>query len=215
MKTFKQHLVEKKTDTIYLMDIDDTLFFTKSKIYYTLPGETKERGVTTSEFAKIREKLPKDTKFDFREFRDYDSIYAGITTGKPNMKALKILDKAVQSGYKIGILTARGNQKAIYDSIKDALLFRDKEGKLNNLPDSQFKKRWVFAISDVATEKALKKMGSKGDGAQSSEDLKAFVLQSIIGDKEGFKNIVFVDDDPKNIETVENLNDPRIKTIKV
>jgi len=63
MKTFKQHLQEKQnTGEIHVFDIDDALFFTSSKIYYTLPGETEERSVSTSEFAKIRSKLPKDTR---------------------------------------------------------------------------------------------------------------------------------------------------------
>ena len=216
MKTFKQHLQEKQnTGEIHVFDIDDALFFTSSKIYYTLPGETEERSVSTSEFAKIRQKLPKDTKFDFREFREFKSIYAGLVGGTPNISVLQKLDKAVNAGHKIGILTARGNQSAVLAGIKDALLFKDKKGQLKKIPRDQFRKRWVFAVSDANTERALKKMGAKGKGALSPEDLKAFVLQDILIGKEGFKNVVFYDDDKKNVKAVNDLNNPKIKAIKV
>lgn len=211
MKTFKQHLKESATDTIHVFDLDDTLFFTKSKIYYTIPGENKERSATTSEFAEIRDKLPKDTQFDYRDFRKFKSIYYGIVGGKPNIPVLKRLDDAVNAGHKIGILTARGNQKAVLAGVKDALLYRNKKGDLMPLPHDQFRKRWVFAISDVATANAL---GGIAD-ASSPEQLKAVVLQNILGDKEGFKKIIFYDDDAGNIKAVKDLKDPRITTIKV
>ena len=214
MKTFKQHLHEKKeTSTISVFDIDDTLLFSKSKIYYTLPGETKERAASTAKFAQIRGSLPKDTDYDLREFRDFKSIYVGITQAKPNIPVLKKLDAAIHAGHKIGILTARGNQAAVLAGVKDFLLYKDKEGNLQKLPRNQFRKRWCCAVSDTATVKALG--GEGGDYVLNPEELKAYVLQRILGDKEGFKKIVFYDDDPGNVKAVNSLKDKRITAIKV
>lgn len=216
MKTFKEYLREaKSTDIIEVFDIDDSLLFSNSKIYYTLPGEDIERSVSTSEFAKIRQKLPEGTKYDFRDFREFKSVYAGIVGAKPNIPVLKKLDDAVNKGHKIGILTARGSQDAILAGLKDFLLYRDPKGNLKSLPKDQFKKRWVFAVSDNATLKALKKMGAKGDGMASPEDLKVFVLQDILIGKEGFKKVLFYDDDIHNVKAVNDLNNPKIKAIKV
>ncbi len=211
MKTFKQHLKEGKTDTISVFDIDDCLLFSKSRIYYTLPGETEQRSASTGEFAEIRSSLPKDTEYDLRDFVEFKSIYAGITQAKPNIPVLKMLDKAIHAGHKIGILTARQNQAAVLAAIKDFLLYKDKNGKLQKLPRTQFRKRWVFAVSDVFTNKAL---GGGGD-VMNPQALKAKVLQDILGDREKFKRIRFFDDDKNNIAAVKALNDPRIETIWV
>jgi len=217
MPKFRDYIEEltEASETISVFDIDDTLLTSDSKIYYTLPGETEEQSVSTGEFAKKREKLPKGTKFDYRDFREFGAIYSGITNGKPNIPVLKKLDKAILAGHKIGILTARGNQSAVLAAIKDKILFKDKSGELQKLPRTQFRKRWVWAISDVKTEKALKALGADGEGAKEPQSLKAFVLQKIIADKEGFSNIIFYDDDQKNIDAVKALNDPRIHTKKI
>jgi hypothetical protein len=204
-----------KNNTIHVFDCDDTLLVSNSKIYYTLPNENFERGVTSLEFAKIRYNLPEKTKLDFREFDEFKSIYIGIIKGKSIIPILKFLDSAILNGHKIAILTARGNQSAVLASIKDKILFKDISGELKKLPRKQFRKRWCWAISDEKTEKALIKLGAKGNGKKTPDKLKAFVLQKILGDKEGFNNIIFYDDDPRNIKTVQDLNDPRITTIKV
>ncbi len=208
-------MCKKDTQTIHVFDIDDTLLISSSKVYYFLPNDTKEYSVSTSEFAILRNNMPKNTQYDLRDFEEFESIYTGITTGKPNIPILKQLDKAVLAGHKIGILTARGNQSAVLASVKDKILFKDSCGNLKKIPRSQFRKRWVFAVSDDKTHAALKGMGSEGDRMLAPQKLKSFVLQKILGDIQGFKHIIFYDDDEQNIQAVQELNDPRITGIHV
>ena len=203
-------LNEAKTSVIYAFDIDDTLLFSDAKIYYTEPGKP-EKAVGTLEFGEIRSTLDPKTTYDWRDFEVFDRIVVGMKSAKPNMEILKILDKAIQDGYKIGIVTARGNQKAIWAALQASLLYRDKKGILQPLPSSQFNMRYVFAVGDALTKKSL---GIEGGSANPSA-LKAHVLQKIFGDRFGFKSIVFFDDDAGNIKAVDDLKDPRIKTVKV
>jgi len=213
MITFQEYLEEAKSDEVYIFDIDDAILFSKSKIYYTEPGE-KQKSVGTQQFADIRSKLHPDTEYDFRDFRLFKNIYTAISKADPFLKTLKYVDKAVHNNIKIGIITARGNQDAVRAGLKDFLLFKDKDGQLKPIPRSLFRKKFIFAVSDSSTSKALQRMGGEGS-ASSPEHLKATVLQKIFGDKFGFKRISFFDDDPKNIDTINALNDKRITAIKV
>ena len=211
MKTFKEHINESKaTDIIHVFDLDDSLVFTDSKIYYTEP-EQPQKTASTGEFAKIRSKLHKNTKYDWKDFHETKNSYMGIVKGRPNIPVLRLLDKAIASGSKIGILTARGNQSSVLAAVKDWLLYKNSEGDLKKMPREIFKKKYCFAVGDLKTMKALGHMG----GSLNPQDLKAYVLREIFGNKYGFKRIVFIDDDELTINTVDNLNDSRITTIKV
>ena len=128
MEQFYQPLVEfineqyalidegKTTSTISVFDIDDTILFAKSQIRYKEPGKSWA-SVGTSDFADVRHKLDPDTEYDFDDFTDYKKISMGMAGGKPNIPILKMMDKAIADGHKIGIITARGNQKAIWSTI--------------------------------------------------------------------------------------------------
>ena len=210
-ESFKEYIGYRGvSDTISVFDIDDTLFKTKSKVRYKEPGD-KWKSVGTGDFADIRTKLHPDTEFDWSDFEKYTSIYSALQNSQPVMKVLKELDKAVIRGDKIGIITARGNQKAILDGLKSALVFRDSDGELKQLPSKQFRKKYVFAVGDSATAKALGKSG----GSNNPSELKAEILQKIFGEKMGFKKIKFYDDDIGNIQKVKDLNDKRIEAILV
>lgn len=203
-------LNESKNNTISCFDIDDAILFSKSQIYIKLPGKDW-KGVSTEQFAEDRTKYPKDTEYDFKDFREYDRILYSIVGAKPNIKVLMELDNAINLGHKIGIITARGGQKAVWKGLNSFLLYRNKKGELQPLPPGQFKQAFVFAVNDPATQKAL---GAKSDIKNPSE-AKAYILQRIFGDTMNFANIIFYDDDRQNVLTVNNLNDPRIKAIQV
>ncbi len=203
-------LFEMRSGTICVFDIDDTLIFSDSKIYYTEPGKEK-KGVSTTKFADIRQDLDPNTIYDFQDFEEFDKILVGIKWGRPNIPILKILDKAIQAGNKIGIITARGNQDAIWRGLNSFLLYRGKDDKLQPLPKNQFNKSYVFAVGDSDTLRALKIKG----GSENPSAVKAHVLQKIFGDKYGFKTIIFYDDDIGNIKAIEDLKDPRITAVKV
>lgn len=203
---------KKESGIISVFDVDDTVLFTDSKIHYKEPGKEWNK-VGTDEFSEVRHKLHPDTEYDFSEFVEYDKILMSIKGGKPNLMVLKELDKAILRGDKIGILTARGNQKAIWRALNSFLLYRDSKGKLQPLPPAQFNKSFVFAVGDESTQRAFKH-DVKG-GTANPSTIKAYILQKIFGDKMGFDKIIFFDDDAQNISIVKDLNDERIEAIKV
>lgn len=208
--TIEQIFEARSTDTIHIFDIDDTILYTQSKIYFTEPGK-KEKAVGTFEFSEIRASLHPDTIYDWKDFMVFDRIVISMKSAKPNIPILELMDKAIQDGYKIGILTARGNQKAVWAALQASLLYRNKKGILESLPVSQFQKKFCFAVGDPDTKKFI-----HADGSMTNpSNLKAKVLQKIFGDTYGFSKIFFYDDDSGNVKAAEALNDPRIKAIKV
>lgn len=203
--------MENSPNTIRVFDVDDTLLFTASKIKFRFPNEKKWHHCDTETFSKQRHLFPHNTDYDFEEFYDFDTIWNHIKDARPHIPMLQEIDKAVMAGQKIGILTARGNQRAILFGLKSVLRWKDKKGVFRPIPKVLLRKKYTFAVGDPKTMKALEIQ----KGAQSSEELKAHVLQHIFGDKMGFKNIIFYDDDRRNIEKVQELNDPRIIPVKV
>ena len=201
----------KKTDTICVFDVDDTLLFSSNKIGYKTPDMDKFVKIGTEEFAELRLKLPKDTQYDYSEFREFEFCYMGIKKGSPHITVLKMLDEAIHKGYKIGIITARGNQNAVWKALNNFLLYRNKNDELVPLPKGQFNQQYVFSVSDPKVLSAFK---SNADPSNPSK-LKAYILQNIFGDTYGFKNIIFYDDDQGNIDAVKGLNDKRILPVKV
>ena len=210
MKTFKEYVSESIDNEIHAFDIDDTLVFTDAKIHYTEPGQ-KKKSVFTREFAKMRDNLHPDTAFDFSEFSEFDNCYMSIVKGTPNIPVLRMMDRVIESGGKIGIITARSNQAAVLAAIKDKILFKDKSGNLKKVPRVQLRKKFVFAVGDPNTSKSL---GIKG-GSINPSMLKAYVFKNIFADKMGFRTVHFYDDDQKNIDSVKLLNDPRIVVHKI
>jgi hypothetical protein len=207
------NLNEANTNTIYIFDIDDTLIFSTSKVGYKTPEMDKFKFVSTEEYSKIRNELPKETEFDFSDFRQYDSIYFSLVNGQPNIKVLKIMDHAINSNYKIGIITARGNQKAIFKALKNTLLYRNEKDELVEIPKNIFNEKYVFAVNDSSVEKFIKTVIGKSN--ISDQEKKAFILKNIFKEKYGFKTIFFYDDDQSNVDSVNELNDKSIKAFKV
>jgi hypothetical protein len=82
----------------------------------------------------------------------------------------------LHAGHKIGILTARGSQDAIFDGLSNFLLYRNKKtGELETLPKNQFNKKYVFAVNDPKTKKSLNLKA----GVEGPQEAKAKILQDI------------------------------------
>jgi len=210
MKRFKQYLTES-SNSIVVLDVDDTIIHSAAKI------RVKEHDVwktlSTDQFAKQRGSISKDAKYDFSDFRDFQKIYDTITHGKIIKNILKIIDDAVNNNVKIGILTARAKPYAILVALKTILRYRDsKTNELKPIPRDLFRKKFVFAVGEPSTRKLV---GRTMDGSENPEDVKALVLQKVFGDKYGFGDIKFYDDDKSNISAVNKLDDKRIKAILV
>ncbi len=78
------------------------------------------------------EKVTDDTKqyYDYRDFADPKSITDSIMAGEPIVANLNVMDEFINRGYKIGILTARGHEDTVYETLREWLMYRDKEGRL-------------------------------------------------------------------------------------
>jgi FMN phosphatase YigB (HAD superfamily) len=109
MKRFSEYLEEeKKTGSLTIFDIDDTLFHTTAQIAVKKDGKVI-RKLTNNEFNNYTLKAGED--FDFSEFRDAHKFYH---ESKPIQrmlaKAKAILANSVKNpNSKVVIITARAN----------------------------------------------------------------------------------------------------------
>lgn len=208
-------LLERFTNnkTIYVFDVDDTLLRSSSKIRYREPGKDWQEA-DTSEFAEIRTKLDKNVELDFGDFRDYDKMYNKLTTAEPEIKGLKFVDEAVRNQYRIGILTARGSQKAVYNALSKWLRYKSGD-RFYPVPPTLFRKKYVWAVNDADTKNWITSQSKQEGSVASPEYLKAFVLEEVFVNQYGFDRVVFFDDDERNIEVVRKLNHPKIQAVLV
>lgn len=207
-------------DKITILDIDDTLMYTESKIRFILPinglyDVVNEKSLTTIEFAKYRKTLDNaDWNFmDFRSNWDINSYYKNILfhstlsteeldkrsliqyknsliNGVANNIMMKEMKKIINSSKKIGIITARGGTQK--DTYESLKLFFLK----NNIDiKNKLDKRFVFCISN---DKFIKHNLMNDNLIEQTEDMKKFVINKYIKELYGFKNISFYDDDYNN-----------------
>lgn len=177
---------------ILFLDIDDTLLTAQNIFIHRSAEHPKGAAkLTPDEYAK--ETVTPETKkfYDYKEFRDADKVAKSITTGLPLVPNLKMMDAHIKSGWKIGILTARGMENIIFKSIGAFLKFRDKEGNLQQVGD-KLVRDLVHAINDD---------NKKYKGSTDFEK-KANVLRKYA--EQGYQ-IKFLDDDDKNINAVKQM----------
>jgi hypothetical protein len=179
-------LTEAKLNKLLLLDIDDTLVKAKD-IYIYKKTKNGEEALTPDQFAK--ENVKSDDKYDFRDFNNAEKISGSIKKGEPIISVLQYMDRMIGKGYKIGILTARGMEETIKDTMTSWLMYK-KRGKLRNASN---KMREVFAVNDEV---------KKYKGANSFEK-KANVIKDLA---KKYDKVVFIDDDEKNVTAVNNLH---------
>ena len=179
-------------NSLLLLDIDDTLVTAQNiYIYRKLPSDKKEVRLTPQEYAK--EPVTAETKqyYDYRDFRDPDVVANSIKTGLPIIPNLKMMDKYIQNGWKIGMLTARGMEDVVAKTMKVWLQYRSKKGNLKDVGD-KLAKNLIMAVND----------DSKHYKGTSDFEKK----QNVIKERsKQFDRIMFVDDDQKNIDAVKGL----------
>lgn len=179
-------LAEGKRNKLLLLDIDDTIVKAQN-IYIYKKTEDGEKALTPDEFA--REDVKSDNDYDFRDFRDAEKVANSIKSGKPITKVLQYMDRMISKGYRIGILTARGMENTIQDTLQSWLMYK-KKGKMRNIGN---KLKEVFAVNDAVKQY---------QGANSFEK-KANVMKDLA---KRYDKVVFIDDDEKNIRAVNNLH---------
>lgn len=195
--------IPKHEKGIVVFDIDDTLLKVNPdvlKVYKKDPNTGKETTLTTAEFA-----IDPDTKdhkdwFDYRDFQDPKKVYDSILSATPLIKNLKIMDAYIKAGYDFCFLTARACEDVVTDALKKFLMYRDDDGNLQYL-EKIFKEKYSHAINDE-----YRKYPGKSDAEK-----KANILRELC---EEFDKVIFVDDDPKNIQSARGLNLKNLKVIQ-
>ena len=178
---------------LVLLDLDDTVVeASEVYIYRQFPGE-EEVALTPAEYRN--EKVTDDTKqyYDYRDFSDPTTSTDSIKKGTPIVPNLNVMDEFINRGYKIGILTARGHEDGIYETLREWLMYRDKEGRLVPIGD-RLDRNLVYAINDPKTSSQLT--------AIADFDKKAEVIDSLL---DQYDEIIFLDDDIKNLKAVKRL----------
>lgn len=186
--------IDKNTNVrkkgILLLDIDDTLLKAKNIfIWRKLPTDKEEVKLTPDQFK--REDVTAETKplYDMREFRDKEKVRNSIKNGVPYIHNLKVVDKFVNGGFVLGILTARGMEDVVYEAISDFLKYRDKDG---NLKPVELPRSLVFAVND----------DNKRYSGNTDYDKKQNVIRKV---QRHFDYVYFMDDDMKNINAVKAM----------
>lgn len=205
MKSLNAYIFEKikplpKGSTgIIVFDIDDTLLKVDPDaihIYKTVPGQ-EEIALTTDQYATDPDAADPSKKkwFDYREFEDPIRVYDSIITGTPLMKNIRILDDYIKADYDFCFLTARGCEDVIKEAIDEFLK------KVGIRAGGAFKKTFSAAVGDM-----VKKYPGKSDAEK-----KANVLRNLCA---RYDNVVFIDDDHKNIRIAKGLHMHNLKIIK-
>ena len=193
----------KKKRGILLLDIDDTLLkATDIYIWRKRPEDKKEIRLTPDQYAKEKVAPGEKKYYSYREFRDLEKVKNSIEKGIPYINNLKIMDKFINGGYKIGVLTARGLEQVVYDALSKFLKYRAPDG---NLKSVEIPRKYFFAVND----------DEKVYAGRTDYEKKRNVINKI---RRYFDYVYFLDDDIKNIKEVislkKSLPDKQAKKIR-
>ena len=184
---------------IIVFDIDDTLLRVNPDsihIYKRNPNGT-EVALTTNEYAADPDSGDPVKKkwFDYREFEDPIKVYDSIIMGTPLMKNIRILDDYINANYDFCFLTARGCEDVIKDAIDEFLK------KVGIRAGEAFKKTFSAAVGDK-----VKRYPGSTDAEKKANVLRDLCVR--------YDNVIFIDDDHKNIRIAKGLHLRNLKVIK-
>ena len=191
---------------LVLFDIDDTLVTAQNIYILKINKHTGEVvKLAPDQYRHEDPSIKNDYEYSYIEFRDAEKVRNSILTGKPLVKNLQQLDKAIEAGDHIGLLTARGMEEVVYETMKEFLRFRHHETKKLHPIGDHLQRHLVFAIND--------------DDIKYKEKFKVFSdadckLRVIIELSKTYEHILFIDDDLKNINAVKQANIPGIFAVE-
>lgn len=191
---FENLILEQGHNSLLLLDIDDTLVTAQNIYIYKVAPNGKEKALTPQEFAEenTREEKEKGFSYDFREFRDADKVAQSIKTGLPVVSNLSKMDNYIKNGWTIGVLTARGMEEVIANTMRAWLKFKDaSSGKLKSA-SAKLARELVFAVSD----------DTKQYEGEDSFEKKANVIKRLA---QQYDRVFLLDDDRSNIEAVNKM----------
>jgi hypothetical protein len=173
-----------------MFDIDDTLLVAHD-IYIKKILNGNISYLTSYQFARDNKNSLSQYLFD--EYNHPEKVANSIIRGLPIHDNLKLLAKNHDLGYDIGILTARGLEDTIHESVNTFL-------QKNLGTKYTINRDLVFAIGDT-------KYNFNSTISNNTSSLKLSILQKLSNE---YEEVIFVDDDIKNINAV-NLS--KIKNI--
>jgi hypothetical protein len=166
--------------TLYLFDIDDTLITSADRVHVKNKAGDVINALSTAEFAHYTP--ASDESFDFSEFNDPDR--RDNMSSAPTASGITVLIQVMEDMGEddhVGILTARGHQKAIAREINEIC----KNNGLDPVSDE-----FVFAVNDADTTYE----------GSSIPDKKKNVIKKMLN---FFKTVILVDDDERNLKAAE------------
>lgn len=190
---FEERKVPDGKKYIALFDIDDCLLTANNIFIIKNYPDGRVVKLTPDQYAKKNKEqdIVDGVKYSYEEFRDPKKVEQSILSGTPIWKNLKIMNDHVKNGWEVGILTARGLEEVVYNSLKKWLMFRE-EGELLPKLGKSLARNLVHAISDEVV---------KYEGITDFEK-KAKVIETYA---KTYDRVKFIDDDQNNINAVKKL----------
>lgn len=188
-------------NNIIVFDIDDTLLKTDSPVVKIYKDTGESEILSSNDFAEDPDVDNPNVVWDFSKFNSPEEIYKVMTSGKPLIRNLRIMDRYAAEGYTIAFLTARAQEDAIYKALLKVIKIKDNDGQLQPIID-KLSREDSTAVNDAKYDKVFKGL--------TTAERKAFVLKYLCTE---YDNVIFVDDDRKNLKAAWDLRLPNLKTI--
>jgi hypothetical protein len=192
-----------QSTAILVSDIDDCLLRADQRdISITKIVDGDRVRLSTDEYAQDPDRYNDNVEYDFSEFSDPERVRTSIIRATPILQNLAIVDEYMQKGYDFAFLTARHCEDVVAETLYDFLKYRDKGGRLRHL-GKRFKRTLSQAVNDEKYTRVY-------DGLKDWER-KGAVLSDLC---ELYDEVVFIDDDPKNIEGARKLDLSNLRIIQ-
>mgnify|MGYP003342647669 CR=1 FL=1 len=180
MLQFSQFVAESHLDTLYVFDIDDTLFRTNILVHIRDANGRIVKSLNTQEFNQY--KLQPSQRYDFSDFRDADKFERTSKPIIPMIVRLRILQKDIENtNSKIVMITGRSD-------------FDDKDKFLD-----------VFRRLGVDIDKIHIYRAGNLSVPESIADKKAAIVKTLLNTEKNYRHAVMYDDNIDNLETFKKL----------
>ena len=194
-KYIKTILLElANVNKLILLDLDDTLVEAAEIFIYKQLPSGEEIALSPSEYAdeEVEDIDNLDITYDYRDFENPRKVKRSIKKGQPIVANLEIMDELLKKGYDIGILTARGMEDIIFNTLHEWLMIKDNNGELIPIGD-RLKRENVIAVNDSKYTELEK---------YTDYQKKSIMINKLL---DQYDEIIFIDDDNKNIKEMHKL----------
>tara|TARA_Y100000310_G_C20665365_1_gene807175 strand:+ start:36 stop:707 length:672 start_codon:yes stop_codon:yes gene_type:complete len=184
-------LINEENSAI-ILDIDKTLVVPRNIfIYRRKPEDKQEVPLTPEQYAKETVSADSRKYYDYRDFRNAEKVAGSIKTGLPIVSNLKIMDDYISKGWKVGILTARGMEDVVLETMKSWLKYKNKKGDLKDIGD-KLVRGIVNAVND----------DSKSYSGVTDFEKKSNIIRKL---SKQYDRLIFIDDDLNTIKAIKKM----------